>query len=230
MTDQARVLARVRKLLALASSPNVHEAALAAAQAQALLDRYRLDTILAEEDADPITDGREAPLERSKRPRKWRSVLASALAEANGCLAWSAERGGETELYVLGRAADRAAVTVLWEWLAPRIAWLAATHTAGRDRAFQDAFRIGAVDAVMARLRVPEPAPAEEAALVRIQTDLAARRAAVEAFAAEHLRLGKGRGLRLDAHAYARGQAAAADLPLTAPAPRLSPKPRPIGN
>ena len=37
------LLARVQKLLALASSQNVHEAASAAAMAQALIERHRLD-------------------------------------------------------------------------------------------------------------------------------------------------------------------------------------------
>lgn len=214
MADLARVLSRVRKLLALATSSNVHEAALAAAQAQALIDQHRLEALLAEEAAEPITDGSEAPLERARRPRKWRSVLASALAEANGCLAWSAERGGQTELYVLGRAEDRAVVAALYEWLGPRIEWLSATHGAGRDRAFHEAFRVGAVEAVVARLRPAQPSGPEAAALVPVVADLAARRAAVEAFAAERLRLGRGRGMRLDARAYARGQAAAADLAL----------------
>ena len=212
MSDLARVLDRVRKLLALATSPNVHEAALAAAQAQALIDRHRLDALLAEDATEPITDGADEPLERARRPRKWRSVLASALAEANDCLAWSAERGGQTELYILGRAADRAAVVVLWEGLAPRIAWLSATHAAGRDRVFHDAFRVGAVDAVVERLRASPPS--EEPALVRAEEALAARRAAVEAFANERLGMGKGRVLRVNALAYARGRAAGAELPL----------------
>lgn len=213
MADLSRVLDRVRKLLALATSPNVHEAALAAAQAQALIDRHRLDALLADEVAAPITDGADEPLERARRPRKWRSVLASALAEANGCLAWSAQRGGETELYVLGRAEDRAAVVVLWAWLAPRIEWLSATHGAGKDRAWHEAFRIGAVETVVQRLRGAAPR-SEEAGLVRVQQDLIARREAVERYAAERLGLGKGRGMRLDARAYAKGRAAGAELVL----------------
>jgi hypothetical protein len=175
-----RLLARVRKLLALAESPNVHEAALAAAQAQALIDRHHLSELLAEVDAEPITDGRQAPLEAAKRPRRWRSILAAALAEANGCLAWQAESGGLTALYILGRDRDRAVVAALFEGLARQIEWLSATHAPGARREVHDAFRIGAV----------------------------------EAFAQQHLRLGKGRALRLDGRAYAAGKAAGGSLGL----------------
>lgn len=212
MAELARVLDRVRKLLALATSSNPHEAALAAARAVELIDAYRLASLLAEEVAQPITDGRDDPLERAKRPRKWRSALASALAEVNGCVAWSCLRGGETELYILGRAEDRAMVRALWDWLAPRIEWLSATHGAGRDRRWHEAFRVGAVQTIARRLR--DPAAADTPGLVRVQQDLVARRAAVEAYAAEHLGLGRGRGLRLDARAYAQGCAAGEGIAL----------------
>ena len=80
MADRDKLLDRVRKLLALTESPNVHEAALAAARAQALIDAHRLQGLLdAEEDA-PVVDGRSAPLESGRRLRKWKVVLASALA------------------------------------------------------------------------------------------------------------------------------------------------------
>ncbi len=208
-----RLLARVRKLLALAESPNVHEAALAAAQAQALIDRHHLSELLAEVDAEPITDGRQAPLEAVKRPRRWRSILAAALAEANGCLAWQAESGGLTALYILGRDRDRAVVAALFEGLARQIEWLSATHAPGARREVHDAFRIGAVEAIGDRLRSPRPADAEPG-LVRVDLDRVARRAAVEAFAQQHLRLGKGRALRLDGRAYAAGKAAGGSLGL----------------
>lgn len=217
MADLARVLDRVRKLLALATSSNVFEAAEAAAQAQALIDRHRLEALLQEQVEAPITDGSEASLERARRPRVWRGVLAAGLAEANGCLAWSTARGGETELCILGREGDRAVVVALFEWLAPRIEWLSATHAPGRDRAYHDAFRVGAAGAVVERLRSPPDAPAvspEDAALVRVNEALAARRAAVEAFAEARLGPARGRGLRLDARAYARGRARAAELSL----------------
>lgn len=215
MSDVAAVLLRVEKLLALATSTNVHEAALAAARARELIEAHRLEALLADraaargEGADPVG---EEVLEVAKRPRRWRTILAAALAESQACLVYSAARGGVEELRVVGRAADRAAVRTCFEGLAPRLEWLSASHGAGRSRAWHEAFRIGAAEAIAARLGEPtaDASPASTALLV---DDHAVRHAAVEACASSNLRLGPGRSLRLDAHGYARGQAAAETLP-----------------
>lgn len=86
--DQAALLARVNKLLALATSPNVHEAAAAAARAQAMIEAHRLEGLLAaEREVDDVDDGRDAPLEVSKRLRRFKVVLATVLGEHNACVA-----------------------------------------------------------------------------------------------------------------------------------------------
>jgi hypothetical protein len=211
------VLSRVRKLLALAESPNVHEAAAAAAAAQALIARHRLAGLLRAEAEDPITDGREAPLETTRRLRKWKIALASGLARANGCVAYTAEHADQTLLLLAGRAADRDAVQEIWKWLVQRLELLSATHGAGKSRAWHEAFRIGAAEAVVARLahtneQEQQAIPVE--ALVRVEHALADRNAAVDAFTANALRLKAGRTLRVDANGFARGRAAGATTPL----------------
>lgn len=222
--DTAALLDRVRKLLALATSPNVHEAALAAARAQALIEQHRLDGLLAAEAelaaelaADPITDGRDAPLERGRRIRKWKSALASGLAEANGCVAYTAAVGGETHLLLAGRAADREAVAAIWEWLVRRIEWLSATAGPGQPREWHEAFRIGAAESVCERLAaavVDTRAALGTVALARVEPLQAERAAAVDAYARTQLRLKSGRALRVDAEALERGRAAGARMPL----------------
>jgi len=225
------VLSRVRKLLALAGSPNVHEAAAAAAAAQALIDRHRLaDLLRARTDpADAVTDGAEAPIDTARRLRPWRIVLAGGLARANGCVAYTAARGTETELRVAGRAADRAAVAALYGPLARQLEWLSATHGPGRARVWHDSFRVGAAEAVVARLAAgadeptavrsePGDPPAADTlpdgAVVRFAEARAARAAAVEAFVEEHLGLSAGRAIRVDARGFRSGSAAGAALPL----------------
>ncbi|MDP2306244.1 MAG: DUF2786 domain-containing protein [Pseudomonadota bacterium] len=228
------ILARVRKLLALAGSPNVHEAAAAAAAAQALVVRHRLEALLAAESLaddpdDPITDGREAPLESARRIRKWKVALAMGLAEANGCVAYTAPVGDETQLLLVGRASDRAAVIELWAWLVTRIEWLSATHGPGKPRDWHEAFRIGAAEAIATRLAAVEAAVEAEvtadparspAALVRLEPARAARATAVDAFVDRHLRLGKGRTLRVDGRALERGRQAGAEVVLPTPRTR----------
>lgn len=218
-----KALDRVRKLLALATSPNVHEAASAAAQAQALITRHRLEAWLdaeraAEVDPDPITDARDEPLDVARRQRPWKLVLASALAEVNGCLAYTLDRGAERVIVLVGRARDRAAVATLWAWLLRRIEWLSATHGHHRSRRWHEAFRVGAVDAISERLRATAAAEhdaSEGPALATIDRAIEAERAALERFAEERLGLRGGRGLRVDAAAWEKGRAAGegVDLP-----------------
>lgn len=216
--DEA-VLDRVRKLLALAGSPNVHEAAAAAARAQALISRHRLEGWLAAEAAakeklDAIEDARDAPLEQSKRLRRWKVVLASTLAEANGCLAYTLDRGDERAIVLVGRAEDRDAVRVLWDGLVRRIEWLSATHGAGRSKRWHDDFRIGAVDAIAKALATPAEPDAETAALTRFERAATER---VQRFA-ERLNLKPGRAILVDPDAWRRGrQAGDALAPLVRP-------------
>jgi hypothetical protein len=214
------VIDRLKKLLALAGSPNVHEAALAAARAQTLITRHRLEGVLeaeaAEAEADPVTDGSEAPLEAARKLRKWRVILATELARLNGCVAYTIDLEAEQQIRLAGRAEDRATVEVLWSWLVGRIQWASASAGAGRSRRWHEAFRIGAVDAVVERLRAGDEAARAEVgeALVRLDAALAHRERAVERFVEAHLPLGPGRAVSVDARAYARGKEAGRTLPL----------------
>ncbi len=222
MTEPPRALARVRKLLALANSPNPHEAAVAAAQAQALIETHRLQGWLhaqqqVEEDPDPIADARDEPLETGRRMRKWKVALAGSLAEVNGCIAYTLPRGREQSLVLVGRSRDREAVRALWDWLVRRIEWLSATQGAGQPRQWHEAFRIGVVDAVAARLRDTNEQVQREldpTALVVVEPAMAAHRDALQRFADERLGLTKGRRIRVQADAWEQGQAAGDTLKL----------------
>lgn len=223
--DDQRALDRVRKLLALATSPNAHEAASAAAHAQALIDRHRLQAILdaessANDEADPITDARDAPLETARKIRPWKVMLALTLAQHNGCVAYTLERDRAQSLVLVGRAADRAAVETLWTWLVRRIEWLSATHGAGRSRRWHDDFRVGVVDALAQRLcapRLDHDPPHDErrdsSSLARVDAVIGARDAALRSFVERHLRLGDGRAIRVDPRAWTQGKRIAAEQP-----------------
>lgn len=223
--DTEALLDRVRKLLALAESPNVHEAAAAASRAQALIEAHRLQSVLDAEEreqADPVTDGSEAPLESTKRLRKWKIVLAQGLAQANGCVAYTAKVGKrEQALRVAGREADRLAVHALWDWLVKQIEWLSATEGAGRDRAWHDGFRIGAAEVVGDRLasvaaaqKQALRATVDPAALVKLEPALAVRQQQVDRYVEQELNLRPGRSLRVVASAYLEGQRAGGQVPL----------------
>ncbi len=217
--DTAALLDRIRKLLALATSPNVHEAASAAAKAQSLIERHRLESFIAAEEAiaaDPVTDGSAHPLDRARKIRKWKSALATGLARNNGCIAYSAAvAGNKRELRIAGREADRSAVLALWEWLVPRIEWLSATHGAGQPRAWHEAFRIGAAETIVDRLsevHVDVRTALDTKALARFELSCARRAADVESFADDRLRLRPGRTIRVDGQALERGRALGRDI------------------
>lgn len=221
MPSPPPALARVRKLLALATSPNPHEAALAAARAQALIEAHRLQAWIDAErevqaDPDPIVDARDEPLEAGRRLRKWKVVLATVLADANDCIAYTRSQGREQAIVLVGRGRDRAAVAELWGWLVKRIEWLSATHGAGKSRQWHEAFRIGVVDAVAERLRSSAEeirAGLDSTALVIVDPARAAHREALDRVT-DGLRLGKGRGVRVDARAWQRGRSAGGDVEL----------------
>lgn len=220
--DLHPALSKVRKLLALAGSDNPHEAAVAAARAQALIEAHRLQAFLDAEaevrsDPDPIVDARDEPLEVGRRIRRWKRVLASVLAEANGCVAYTIDLGRESAIVLVGRARDRAVVVELWTWLVKRIEWLSATQGAGQSKKWHDAFRIGVVDTIAERLRQGAQEARnsfEQAALVRVDPLEAAHRDALDRFVSQTLRLGPGKSIRVDAEAWEQGKDAGGDLDL----------------
>lgn len=189
----------------------MHEAALAAARAQALIDAHRLQHLLDAERDEPVADGRAHPLESGRRLRKWKLVLAQSLADLNGCIAYTERRGKLKNIVLVGTQADRAAVVALWEWLVRRIEWLSATHGVGHDRTWHEAFRVGAVVTITERLRAGQQdttAQLETTALVQVRAGLARRQQRVADFARRNLNLKNGRGVRVDPEAYRQGRAA----------------------
>lgn len=213
------VLDRVRKLLALASSPNPHEAAAAAARAQALITQHRLEAQLqAESDTvDPIEDARDEPLEASRRLRRWKVYLASALAEVNGCLAYTLDRGDDQAIVLVGRHGDRAAVAALYEGLVRQLAWLSATHGAGQSKKWHESFRIGAAEQIAARLRESVSDTVTEfdtTALTVLEPAMQAHKAALDRFVSQNLRLGRGRNLTVIESAWREGRERSTELPL----------------
>ena len=229
MASLDTLLSRVKKLLALSTSSNVHEAASAAAAAQALINRHQLASLLAGHSTDPddpITSGIEAPLEVAKRFRRWKLFLATGLAVENAGLAWTSEVGVETHLSFCGHRSDRAAMTAVWSSLVTRIEWLSASHGAGRPRQWHEAFRIGAAEEIVARMAAGEVLPASSSssstddapltalALAKVRPLRAARVAAVTAFADAKLPRDRGRSVLVDMRALERGKAVAAGLTL----------------
>ncbi len=83
---QARLVRLVRKLLELArSNSNAHEAGLALARAQKLMQRYGISEREASLSSLQMVPSKGAPSEAKQKLPKWMSGLAWAIARAFGC-------------------------------------------------------------------------------------------------------------------------------------------------
>ena len=158
MADVNALLGKVRKLLQLATSSNQHEAAMAAAKAQTLIDENNLaDALLqldgaAEAPEEPIIDfgSREALDDTSPgKLIRWRTALASRLCQVNGCRLWR----DSGVLHIVGRPSDVSAVRYLYGYLSHEVERLAKVNGSGCGRTWLNNYRLGCVDAINHRLQ-----------------------------------------------------------------------------
>jgi hypothetical protein len=157
MADVNALLGKVQKLLRLATSSNQHEAALAAAKAQELIDENNLADALLQLDGaaveadEPIIDyGSREALDDSSPGKliRWRTALASRLCTVNGCRLWR-DHG---ILHIVGRPSDVSAVRYLYGYLAFEVERLAKVNGSGCGRTWLNNYRLGCVDAINHRL------------------------------------------------------------------------------
>lgn len=147
------IVDRIRKLLALSKSSNPNEAANAAAAAQKLMDRHRIEQAALEEpetEDEPIRDF-EDPLDSGRRMPTWRKRLAVNIADANNCRIYL-RHGGGTDVAIVGRAADAQTVRYLYAYCVREIDRLTRSHGSGNGRTWCNNFRIGCVDAIRIKL------------------------------------------------------------------------------
>jgi len=216
---QPEILEKVKKLLALGQSENEHEAALAVARAQALMEKHsiseamlQLDGAEPEEEIQPWAD----PLFAGK-VGSWRYRLGDVLAEANGVKVYKSGKS----LKVIGRASDVQAVRYLFGFCLREIDRIAKARAAGNGRTWANNFRIGCVDAIREAIKKEREAQREQMrgavadanALVKLDSAIAkidSRHAQAWALGREKLRLRtfwSGSG-RVDPSARAQGREA----------------------
>lgn len=186
MPDKASLLARVKQLLALAKSANVHEAAAAAAKAQELIARYQLDDCLDDSNGGSPGNGPgNGPIihqtlwvcETKNKP-VWIGMLAIAIGQANGTrFYWDWDRRHEPVtgltyhrpcLKAIGTASDIDISGVLIQYLSGECNRLLGviSRLVRADRAYQNSFRIGFVQEIDKKL-----ASARQAAIAKLKTE-----------------------------------------------------------
>ena len=146
MVDQ-NLLEKISKLLALASSPNEHEAALAAEKAAELLAKHNLSVADLGQDKDE--DITKSIVDKTGRYVTWKMWILAGIANANGCQAMRSTYSGE--MRVVGTETNIAVSKSLYEYLTAIVDKLVKQHR-GKGRVFINAFRVGCATRLRQRL------------------------------------------------------------------------------
>lgn len=94
---QARLVKLVRKLLELArSNSNAHEAGLALARAQKLMEKYGISELEASLSSIQTAPSQGAPSEAKQKQPEWMSGLTWAIVRAFGCRLYFSWRDSES--------------------------------------------------------------------------------------------------------------------------------------
>ncbi len=160
-----KVLDKIRKLIALSGSSNVHEAAVAAAAAQRLMLEHKVaeSDITVESSEDDLVVEQEVYRDlHLKAPPRWHATLLNGVATANFCrlvldverqrLGWEVER---RKIYrIIGTEPDRATAVYLYEMLRGEIERLSGqvARLYRYDRAQRASFKVGAAIALADKL------------------------------------------------------------------------------
>jgi hypothetical protein len=159
MTDT--LVEKVRKLLALADSPNEHEAALAAQKAQELMLRHGLDmaqVAISEGRTSIAVDASEIRYEKS-RIAPWRRSLAGVIARAMGGRVVYEHGDGPATLHLFGPSGTVEPMVALYHYLDTQLTTISAVATANREetwihgRTWRQSYLRGAIDSLWGRLR-----------------------------------------------------------------------------
>lgn len=106
--DKNRAVEKIKKLLELADTrrnTNLEEATAAAAKAQALMEKYRIEKALLNKDAPSRIHWKQ--LRDKGRPENWKNFLASILARHNGCfIVRSQTYETDGQIHVVGETQD----------------------------------------------------------------------------------------------------------------------------
>jgi hypothetical protein len=212
------VIAKIKARRALATSANVHEAAAAAAQAEALLQKHRLDEAALEGSGEPTEGPHEAtePLDWHKGHLAWWRVnLGSTLLRNHGCVDYVDTRGSRRCHIIVGRPSDVATVRYLYAWLTSEIGRLRDQHL-GMGRSWRNSFCLGAVDGISAAMKAAK-AEARNAATSSALVAVDRRdRDSRDLLARLHpkLRASSGGAGSRDNHAYGQGVVAGRNIHL----------------
>ena len=160
--DEPKILERIRKLMALSKSANIHEAATAAAMSQRLMQEHKLTEADVSNEEGGTKEWHEIPLGAKGFMSVWRFKLVTSVSRAFFCEAVGLRVGKRRKVRMVGRKEDAALAVYMFGYLETEIERLVRQET--RDpmlivelgevglRSYANAFRYGAVLAISERL------------------------------------------------------------------------------
>jgi len=143
----ADILAKVKKLMALGSSPSEAEAASALEKARTLLARYGLSLSDVETHSSDVTEG---VLLEKKRLRSWESQLIYVITVTTFTQALHVSRGGVSQVLLIGREINTLAAAELFAYLHLVVLKLGRAHSGSVTHL--ESFKMGAVQRIGERL------------------------------------------------------------------------------
>jgi len=143
----ADILAKVKKLMALGSSPSEAEAASALEKARTLLARYGLSVSDVETHSSDVTEG---VLLEKKRLRSWESQLIYVITVTTFTQALHVSRGGVSQVLLIGREINTLAAAELFAYLHLVVLKLGRAHSGSVTHL--ESFKMGVVQRIGERL------------------------------------------------------------------------------
>lgn len=166
------IIARIKKLLSLASNnPNAEEAALAAAEAQRLMLRHQIETVDLSDGPPPVEQVDVQAASGKCRAVMWQAQLAAVLGRHMH--AEVSYTPGTDRIRAIGRATDVAALCLLYHHLRAQLERAAEAAWDGLSRSYRtavdggkvrwvDTFHRGAREAIDERMRAQREEAAED--------------------------------------------------------------------
>ena len=153
-----KVLDRISRLLALATSSNVHEAANALAAAQALMDKHKVEECMLGNESEPskVSAHKLNLYSFTSRNPAWKWQMLWKVAKHNQCrpMSFQSEDRTRFEAGVIGTEDNAQVVKVLYlHFLKEVDRLLNVVPRSSRGRSFNHAFRLGCVQALSESLQ-----------------------------------------------------------------------------
>lgn len=149
------IIERIKKLRALSTSSNVHEAAAAAAAAERLIQQHAIDESQLQDKEEGVVEAPDALYSWScTKPPVWQQSLINELTDLYRCSGWLSHNfRGHTIFRVTGRPSDVEILKYQAAYFVAEIIRLTSLNCKGQGRRIHNSFAWGATTAVIEALK-----------------------------------------------------------------------------